>query len=170
MVVSLQGMKKLQRYRKQLETQLQRDEKMKSLKARDGGIHFGGKKAAAVSDDTSSVDGDNPDDGVELGQIKPLGPPRPKEGWMEKKNAREKYGGGWQNRYFVIKPPGILYFYKKADTSGPPLGSLDLSRAISISLHHAKDGELDATRLDVEMSDGTMKVRCRSEEYTEEWR
>lgn len=74
------------------------DEKMKALKSRDGGIHFGGKKAAAVSDDSSSTDGDDAGDEVELGQIKPLGLPRPKDGWTEKMNAREKYGGGRQNR------------------------------------------------------------------------
>jgi len=165
-------MKKLQRYRKQLETQMQRDEKMKTLKARSGGIRFGGKKAAAAAadDEDSAADLDTQENGVELGQVKMTGPPRPKEGWMEKKNAREKYGGGWQNRYFVIRPPGIVYYYKKADTTGPPLGSLDLGRAVNVALHRGKDGELDATRIDVEMPDGTMKVRCRSEEYAEEWR
>lgn len=57
---------------------------------------------------------------------------------MEKKSGREKTGGGWQNRYFVIRSPGVLYQYKKADMSGPPLQTLDLARVLSVVLHTTK--------------------------------
>jgi hypothetical protein len=89
---------------------------------------------------------------------------------MDKKTAREAYGGGWQSRYFQIRVDGYLYYYKKADTTAAPLGSLDLSKVADVSLHSNKDGSVDLTRINIETPEGTMKLRCRSEESAAEWR
>ena len=170
-----QGLKKLNKYRAQADAQAAREARLKGLR---GSTTFTGPKAGGGS---GKEDGDDVDlegggsegsfqGDVELQPWTSSEPPKPREGWMEKKTGREKSGGGWQNRYFVVRVPGQLLHFKKQDMAGMPLGILDLGKVLNVTLHASKEGIVDATRINVDTTEGTLKLRCRTEESALEWR
>lgn len=50
------------------------------------------------------------------------------------------------DRYFKIKEPGFLYYWKKNDTSQDPLGVFDLSLVVAVRLHDS-DGKITAPQV-----------------------
>lgn len=49
---------------------------------------------------------------------------------------------------------GVLLHYKKQDQAGPVLGSLDLAGVVAVTHPEGKNGQADATRLNVETHEG----------------
>lgn len=93
-------------------------------------------------------------------------------GWMEKKTTHAKrINAKWQRRYFIIKTPGNLYYFKSEDTSGTsPQGVVDLRLVINLKMHtHQGSSTKDATRIDMELAQRTFKLRCSSDEEGQNW-
>lgn len=106
--------------------------------------------------------------------------PESKSGWIEKKappravtvNSVVK-GSKWAKRYFVIKDPGFLQYWRseeKAKAGAQANGTIDLRLAMSVKMHtHSSTGFKDACRVNIELADRTFKLRFADSEICQGW-
>jgi hypothetical protein len=94
--------------------------------------------------------------------------PPEKSGWLDRKAAHKVGVGGWQARFFTVKMPGVLTFYKTEDTTQPPQGSVDLRLVLSVR-HPLKKGQPDPTRLELELPDRNLLVRAKTAADAQAW-
>ena len=89
-------------------------------------------------------------------------------GWVEKKGNKTLgvAGGGWQNRFMVVRKPGNLFYYKDEDVTQEPSGQVDLTLVVNFSIKEKDDdrpssavGSTDSVRLDLDLADRVLKLR-----------
>eukprot|EP00604_Paraphysomonas_vestita_P003710 CAMPEP_0174822860 /NCGR_PEP_ID=MMETSP1107-20130205/19170_1 /TAXON_ID=36770 /ORGANISM="Paraphysomonas vestita, Strain GFlagA" /LENGTH=372 /DNA_ID=CAMNT_0016043125 /DNA_START=1640 /DNA_END=2755 /DNA_ORIENTATION=+ len=96
-------------------------------------------------------------------------------GWVEKKGNKTLgvAGGGWQNRYMVVRKPGNLFYYKDEDTSQEPSGQIDLTLVVNFTIKDKDDIESsnrDSVRLDLDLADRVLKLRFKTNADAVRWR
>ena len=107
--------------------------------------------------------------------------PEKLEGWVERKD--EKSLGltvGWTREYAVVIEPGILKFWKNNDQSVEPLYSADLKLISNMEIPSVvsptkgtkksdKNKTQQPVRVDIELSNQTVKLRFLTEEDAKHW-
>jgi hypothetical protein len=94
-------------------------------------------------------------------------------GWVEKKGNKTLgvAGGGWQNRFMVVRKPGNLFYFKDEDVTQEPSGQVDLTLVVNFSLKEKDDDRPSSTssassaesvRLDLDLADRVLKLRSPS--------
>ncbi len=102
-------------------------------------------------------------------------------GWIEKKGNKTLgvAGGGWQNRYMVVRKPGTLFYYKDEDITQEPAGQVDLTLVVNFTIKDKDDGEkethrgshvVESNRLDLDLADRVLKLRFKSSEEASRWK
>jgi len=102
------------------------------------------------------------------------GPPKI-NGWVEKKAPRQMKTkflrlSAWQNRMFMVREPGILFYYSTADTSKQAKGSVDLSIVLAINFHEDASKKVDKCRLNLSIADREFKLRFCNEKDCARWK
>ena len=72
---------------------------------------------------------------------------------------------GWSKRFFAVRGPGDLCYWKTSDDSVDPIGVVDLRLVVRVSAA-SNDGD---GRVDVELADRKMKLRATSKRDADEW-
>lgn len=87
-------------------------------------------------------------------------------GWVEKKGNKTLgvAGGGWQNRFMIVRKPGNLFYYKDEDVTQEPSGQVDLTLVVNFSIKEKDDDRpsstsTDSVRLDLDLADRVLKLR-----------
>jgi hypothetical protein len=107
--------------------------------------------------------------------------PEKLEGWVERKD--EKSLGltvGWTREYAVVIEPGILKFWKNNDQSVEPLSSVDLKLVSNMEIPSVvssnkgtkkrdKNQSQQPVRVDIELSNQTVKLRFVMDEDAKHW-
>jgi len=94
--------------------------------------------------------------------------------WAAKKGNKKfgVAGGGWQNRYMIVRKPGILFYYKDENTSQEPSGQVDLRLVMSFTVKDTSDDKklTEAGRLDLDLADRVLKLRFKTVDDANKWR
>lgn len=96
-------------------------------------------------------------------------------GWVEKKGNKTLgvAGGGWQNRYMIVRKPGNLFYFKDEDTTQEPSGQVDLTLVVNFTIKDKDDNESsnrDSVRLDLDLADRVLKLRFKTNSEAVRWR
>ena len=111
--------------------------------------------------------------------------PEKLEGWVERKDAKSLGPTvGWNREYAVVIEPGILKLWKNNDQSVAPLASVDLKLISNMEIPSVQISPTKGTkkndnkknqqqtqpvRLDIELSNQTVKLRLITEEDAKHW-
>jgi hypothetical protein len=79
-------------------------------------------------------------------------------------------GGGWQNRFMIVRKPGNLFYFKDEDVTQEPSGQVDLTLVVNFSLKKNDDdrpssspataaSSAESVRLDLDLADRVLKLR-----------